>query len=1019
MRISYTSRIMQAILLVVVLLAFIGNTVSAKAEINSIEASLFSQNDIADNTIENLNSFHLLAFSELAYRDWEKGQTVYENLKDDWDKPAFSPNSIASELSTIQKDYSYGNLFVSNTKGTILYKELCKDISDWVVVGTSKFPPKQLSMYQYHPGFYAVTFQGQTQNGQKTVIAFRGSTTQNKDDTINDWLENDFPFQLTHLYTDQLSLAQWYYEVCISDLEINCDDIVVTGHSLGGALATAVSIVNGVYAEVFNSASAYEALAINQPELVASHFSGVDKWNLLSHIVIGDVVSNWNNEYTHLPYVEHRLSDNSITKAHNLSTFLRYIDNGGSKGVTFLVSSPVSSSSTPTAANPNDLPLFLGTSGNDDVVCKPVRTLYNSKAVILGGDGDDTLVSACDSDDMLFGGNATNYDFLDGGKGNDKYFYYKGNGIHIIQNESGHDSVFLYNFSETDLIEFVSDESFEVVACNGVPIIYVAGTRNSKSSVDVVLVQKTSWGQEEYTLVELKKSPYRFTQPNMTLEALTHSIQEGKENTFITEKRLTQADVCFENGNNWHVRLNYNENGLLTGYTQDSYTLDNEVHYSFDYTYNSDGKLTQSREILSGFPCSKYYYDNEGKMTGWEYWEFSWSDGKVYTCEYNASGQRIRDISTNGKDETLYSYDDLGRLISVSSRWGYGDMSGTDEATMTYDEYGNLIKKEILSDSGVGFPSMQTFLYSYDHFPFVHVTVYRDGELMYSCLDYNAMSADERVSFTIDNTAKFESEEGYLVKVKGEDCEWNFSYMQENTLPVLGVSDSENQAGEENTSLRVIREASVGDYVTYGAYEQDNDLTNGQEPIEWLVLDREGDRVLLLSRFGLDAQPYNTVNMDVTWEKSSIRSWLNETFLRNAFSVEEQQFILKTNVDNSKSQGYYAWSTSGGNGTQDKIFLLSYSEANKFLGVTDSARENIISQVLPTDYAKARGAYSGAYPPDSDKTDSAVIGWWWLRSPGFKQYAALCVNVGGSVSFYSEVGKTAGCIRPAFWISIK
>lgn len=568
MRISYTSRIMQAILLVVVLLAFIGNTVSAKAEINSIEASLFSQNDIADNTIENLNSFHLLAFSELAYRDWEKGQTVYENLKDDWDKPAFSPNSIASELSTIQKDYSYGNLFVSNTKGTILYKELCKDISDWVVVGTSKFPPKQLSMYQYHPGFYAVTFQGQTPNGQKTVIAFRGSTAQNKDDTINDWLENDFPFQLTHLYTDQLSLAQWYYEVCISDLEINCDDIVVTGHSLGGALATAVSMVNGVHAEVFNSASVYEALTINHPELVASHFSGVDKWNLLSHIVIGDVVSNWNNEYTHLPYVEHRLSDNSITKAHNLSTFLRYIDNGGSKGVTFLVSSPVSASPTPTAANPNDLPLFLGTSGNDDVVVyKPASSPYNSKAVILGGDGDDTLVSACDSDDMLFGGNAANYDFLDGGKGNDKYFYYKGNGIHIIQNESGHDSVFLFDFSETDLIEFVSDESFDVVACNGMPIIYVAGTRNSKSSVDVVLVQKTFWGQEEYTLVELKKSSYRFTQPNMTLEALTHSIRTGKENTFVTEKRLTQADgKVDEDRNKASDELGGNNSPLLSLY---------------------------------------------------------------------------------------------------------------------------------------------------------------------------------------------------------------------------------------------------------------------------------------------------------------------------------------------------------------------------------------------------------------------------------------------------------------------
>lgn len=491
------------------------------------------------------------------------------------------------------------------------------------------------------------------------------------------------------------------------------------------------------------------------------------------------------------------------------------------------------------------------------------------------------------------------------------------------------------------------------------------------------------------------------------------------EDSFSSEKKLTSIVTYQDNKKAEEYHFSYNDNRLLTGYTRDSYSSEHEYHYSYAYTYNADGNLTQSREILSGYPCTEYYYNDEGKLTGWEFWEFSWSSGKAYTCEYNASGQRIRDISTSGKDETLYFYDDLGRLISVSSRWVYGDMSGTDEITMTYDEYGNLSKKEILSDSGLGFPSMQTFFYNYDHFPFVHVTVYSDGEVMYSCLDYTAMPADEGISFTIDNTAKFEGEDGYLVKVIGEDCEWNFSYEQGNNLPVLDVSDSENQAGEANTSLRVIREASVGDYVTYGAYEQDNDLTNGQEPIEWLVLDREGDRVLLLSRYGLDAQPYNTVNMDVTWEKSSIRSWLNETFLRNAFSVEEQQPILRSSVNNSKSEGYYVCNTDGGDNTQDKIFLLSYSEANKYLGVTDSARENIKSQVLPTAYAKARGAYSGVYPPGCDNTDNAVVGWWWLRSPGFVQYTALCVNVGGSVSSTSEVGKTAGCIRPAFWISIE
>lgn len=44
-----------------------------------------------------------------------------------------------------------------------------------------------------------------------------------------------------------------------------------------------------------------------------------------------------------------------------------------------------------------------------------------------------------------------------------------------------------------------------------------------------------------------------------------------------------------------------------------------------------------------------------------------------------------------------------------------------------------------------------------------------------------------------------------------------------------------------------------------------------------------------------------------------------------------------TTVDNSKAQGYSGYSTDGGNNTEDKVFLLSYAEANKYFGalVTD------------------------------------------------------------------------------------
>ena len=58
---------------------------------------------------------------------------------------------------------------------------------------------------------------------------------------------------------------------------------------------------------------------------------------------------------------------------------------------------------------------------------------------------------------------------------------------------------------------------------------------------------------------------------------------------------------------------------------------------------------------------------------------------------------------------------------------------------------------------------------------------------------------------------------------------------------------------------------TVGSIVRFGDYEQDNDEGNGEEPIEWIVLDVDGDRALLLSRYALDAQPYNTYTKRITW----------------------------------------------------------------------------------------------------------------------------------------------------------
>lgn len=209
---------------------------------------------------------------------------------------------------------------------------------------------------------------------------------------------------------------------------------------------------------------------------------------------------------------------------------------------------------------------------------------------------------------------------------------------------------------------------------------------------------------------------------------------------------------------------------------------------------------------------------------------------------------------------------------------------------------------------------------------------------------------------------------------------------------------------------------TVGSYVTFGSYEQDNNIGNGQEPIEWLVLDYDAvnNRALMISRYGLDAKPYNEkfddVNQryaDITWEKCSLRMWLNGKFLSKAFTSQEQKCILTTKVDNSKSQNYYGYVSEGGNNTQDKIFLLSYAEAKQYFDVSHAlnrsrGEDNTKAQVKPTEYAIKQGA-----DPN---------GQWWLRSPGKEQNCAVYITYQGHF-LNTRVGNNL-CDRPALWINL-
>ena len=191
---------------------------------------------------------------------------------------------------------------------------------------------------------------------------------------------------------------------------------------------------------------------------------------------------------------------------------------------------------------------------------------------------------------------------------------------------------------------------------------------------------------------------------------------------------------------------------------------------------------------------------------------------------------------------------------------------------------------------------------------------------------------------------------------------------------------------------------------TFGSYEQDGDSSNGKEPIEWLVLDRDGDRALLISKYALDYQSfmpfYEPVTEHYTWEGCSLRRWLNGTFLNAAFSADEQQRLLTTTVITSPGSLHRE---NGPVTTEDRVFLLSNTEVYAYFA------NEAATAAEYTAYALSENPWAGnaATPGPAD---------WWLRTTdGYDHPDGVYADgrVGeGARAYEGEY------VRPAIWITV-
>ena len=224
-----------------------------------------------------------------------------------------------------------------------------------------------------------------------------------------------------------------------------------------------------------------------------------------------------------------------------------------------------------------------------------------------------------------------------------------------------------------------------------------------------------------------------------------------------------------------------------------------------------------------------------------------------------------------------------------------------------------------------------------------------------------------------------------------------------NIFNNLRFDDSEDRV--KQIKEQMIEEASIGGTILFGDYEQDGNYDNGKEMIEWIVLDEKEGSILVISKYGIEAQKYNQTSELVFWENSSLRSWLNGRFPDNAFSRERPSDVLSTTLTNlrlpvTEEEVSFDEIIPEEYETVDRLFLLNTEELEHYFPKEDDRK------CEATEYSIENGVAANA-----DNTCN-----WWLRDEDFEiENTAMVVrSMDGTID--NSMYEITNAVRPLMWL---
>ncbi|MCR5148271.1 MAG: DUF6273 domain-containing protein [Eubacterium sp.] len=385
-------------------------------------------------------------------------------------------------------------------------------------------------------------------------------------------------------------------------------------------------------------------------------------------------------------------------------------------------------------------------------------------------------------------------------------------------------------------------------------------------------------------------------------------------------------------------------------------------------------EITFGKNITGG-------YDDITPGIGWRVADIR--DGNMLLISYDsvASMKFSNDGSLSWKDSLVRNYlngDFYKNAFSEEER---------SKILLTNVTFKN--QKEETSQDYVYIPSMSE-IGSYFKFHAVHNPATHDN--MYFVRDPFCIEEEDGLYFRYACEAvgegRIENNIAYLNEMECHSicaCIW---VKMEGSFNVTKAPFNKDDSVKKDLSY--LKSANTGDYVEFGKYTINDSTT--YDPITWKVLDKQGDKILLISRDVLFPRYYCYEDTnDVTWENSELRSYLN-TRIKNEFFANDELNLLTTN----------------GDAAEEGVFLLSVDEIKKYMPDEASRR------AVPTFICGSNGG--------TMEVDGVTYGAWWTRTVCYdEEYHDSGMIPIGANGFLNTVPFRSWAVigvRPSVWVDL-